>query len=146
MLDVFVDAEGIVGDWVNTLAGLVGSGNPLAGGAKHKHRRATPYSGAYLLLKAGQADDNYMTGMAARHILFGEVWGTSQKQACDAAVAYANALRQLEAGNTPMPTALAPVAVCVGVDNISGPRWAPTAAADARYLVDATFVLYAVPA
>lgn len=137
---VFVDAEGIVRDWVNSLTGtLVGPGKPLELGAWLNHPRS-PYRGAYLYLTAGRADDDFMTGAASRNPVYGQVYGVTRKQAADAAVAYANTLRQLYIANQSMPTVLAPRAVCAGVDFISGPLYSPDRDEE-RFLVDATFFL-----
>lgn len=130
---VFVDAKGAVRAWVNSLtATLVGAGKPLALGA-HFVRLRSPYSGAFLLLSQVGGDDVYLAEGAQRARISGQVYATTQQTADLAAIAYANAVRQLGVGNVLMVGA-----VCLTAGNISGPVEADDGD-EPRRLVDADF-------
>lgn len=130
----FVDAEQAAHDWINTLATLVGPGNPLPQGA-HYRRLRSPAAGPYLLLErvAGSDDPSEYPGDLA--YLSGQVYATTKEAAARAAVAYANSLRTLNGRPQAMTGA-----TCLVVDQINGPRWTPDRD-EPRYLVDARFSL-----
>lgn len=135
---VFVDAEGIARDWVNSLSDdLVGRGHPLPLGA-HLKRLRSPASGAYVLLTALPGDDDYLAGGAYRARISGAVYGATKGDAAQAAVAYANALRRLYAGNTTVGSP--PYAVILVADAITGPFYLPDGDEE-RYVVDVDLYL-----
>lgn len=133
MAPVFVDAEGVVRDWVNSLEqDLVGQQNPLPLGA-HLKRLRSPDHGAYLQLSLVSSDDDYLTGGASRARVSGAVRAATKAGAALAAVAYANALRTLS--NTQVGSVMVLVA-----DGITGPFYLPDGDEE-RYIVDADFYL-----
>lgn len=136
-MSTYLDAAGAVRDWINSLTtNLVGEGNPLALGASLKQHSgaATVCYGFLLELSSGQWGGSEHPSMSALMSL--QVYGPTRQAACDAAVAYAEALEPLHQGfraSTPGGTAIA------GVSGIDGPSWQPDGDSP-RYVVDATFL------
>jgi len=131
----FVDAEAVVRDWVNGLQDdLVGTGRPLPLGA-HLKRLRSPDHGAYLQLSLVTSDDEYSGGGATRARVSGAIRAATKGGAAAAAIAYANTLRRLYAGNTRVGAA-----VILVVDGITGPFYLPDGDEE-RYVVDADLYL-----
>lgn len=138
---LYLDAEQVVRDWLNDDGDLVGRGNPISLGAKLNHPAKSPSSGAYAFLTAGRAREDGIGLLLAP--IYAQIYGHTKKSALIAAIAYANKVRTLYVANQKLPSDDEAAAICAGVDDLSGPLWAPDNQA-ARYLVDATF--YLVPA
>ena len=141
---MWVDAEGAVREWVNSrTVDLVGQGNPILLGA-HLDRLRSPARGVYVwLLRVGGGQALTAERPADRARISASIYGLTKESAAAAAVAYANALEQLQGRPTPM----GPSAVCLTVDSITGPLATDPAQVSEdrfRYLVDADF--YLVPA
>lgn len=135
---VFVDAEGVIRDWVNSLTNLVGPDNPLPLGA-HLKRLRSPDSGAYVLLSLITGDDDYTAGGATRARISGAVYGITKADAGNAAAAYANAIRRLSVGNTVVGEAPNQTVILIA-DGITGPLYLVDGDEE-RYIVDADFYL-----
>lgn len=130
----FIDSEGVLKEWVNSLSGpggLVGEGNPLALGA-HLRRLRSPFRGAYALLSVvGTPVPLVEERATAQARISASIYGVTKENAGRAAVAYANAL-------TTVPV-LKPVALGAQihtVDAITGPVYLGDIDEE-RYLVDA---------
>lgn len=136
-----VDAEGAVRDWINTqTTALVGVGNPLQLGA-FLDRLRSPAKGAYALIsRVGGSRSLTAERPFDLAMISASIYGTTKKDACDAAVAYVNALEALDGHRTPMGETV----VCQAVDNIFGPvaiDGSLTGEEQFRYLVDCEFHL-----
>lgn len=132
----FVDAEGAVKEWVNSVPGLTGQGNPLSLGAHLKLLRS-PASGSYihLLLLTGSPELTAENPVGRARIA-GVIYGGTKEAASKGAVAYANKLTTLNGARTPMGAN----AVCLVADNITGPQAIDDQSTDKnqyRYQVDA---------
>lgn len=136
---VFFDVEGLLADWVIAQAIEVDSlpGLPVKALLSQPGSKQ-PIPNAYVLLTAGRGDDSFTAEGAQLQTVNGQVYGPTRKAAIDAAVAYAEALRGLSAGNVPVP-AVDPVAR-LGLDFVTAPLWAPDHS-KARYLVDAGLIV-----
>lgn len=136
-MTTYLDGAGAVRDWVNSLtATLVGEGRPLQLGASLKLRdgAATVPYGFLLELPGGLWGGAEHPSMSAN--LSMQCYGPTKQSACDAAVAYAEALVPLLNGQR---VELASGATIVGVADITGPTWEPDGN-DPRYIVDATYL------
>ncbi|MCA1570788.1 MAG: hypothetical protein LC798_10825 [Chloroflexi bacterium] len=137
---IYVDARGIIRGWLNTQAALVGAGKPLPLGA-HLRLLRSPFKGAYALLTIVDGSDELIAEGAHRARVSASIFGLSEDGADRAAIAYANTIRALQRGNTPMAGA-----VCITVGGITGPTdTRPPADAAAQRLVDADFYLRPTP-
>ena len=136
-----VDAEGAVRDWINGRTDLAGEGMPLTHGA-HLGRLRSPASGTYAyLLRIGGTRALTAERPVDQARISATVYGTTKETACLAATAYTTALEELDG----IPTRMGPLAVCVTVDNISGPLPIDdheTNREQYRYVVDADFYLW----
>lgn len=134
--DVFVDATGILKDWINAqTVSLVGPGNPLPLGA-HLRLLRSPGQGAYAMLSKVGGDDNWTTErVASRARISASIFAFTEEDATLASVAYANTIVRLTAYK---PT----VRNCriENVDGIIGPLNVPSTQG-VQYLVDADFYL-----
>ena len=135
---VFVDAKGVVRQWINAQTMLVGAGHPLRLGAHFVHIRS-PYEGAFALLSQVGGSDDFRAGWASRARISASIYGMTWQTATLAAVAYANALRSLAVGNTAMTGA-----TCLTVESITGPLDSADRN-EPRMLVDAVFVFRPAP-
>lgn len=137
---MYVDAEGAVRDWVNSLTSLVGEGNPLLLGA-HLDRLRSPARGCYAwLLRVGGTPELTAERPVDRARISASIYGLTKESAAAAAVAYANALLTLEGRRTPMGLDV----VCLAVDSIAGPTAIdPSSVTEDRhrYLVDCDLLL-----
>lgn len=135
-----VDAEGAVRDWINSRTDLVGQGRPLQLGA-HLGRLRSPGRGSYaLLLRVGGTGALTAERPVDQARISATIYGTTKETAAQAAVAYANAVQELDG----RPTAMGPLVVCNTVDNLSGPLAiddTDTNREQYRYVVDADFYL-----
>ncbi len=140
-MGAYVDAEGAVADWVNSLTGtLVGEGQPLMKGAfLHELRGAASSCYALLSIIGGSpvlsAED---PDMRAR--ISASIYGPTKEAATLAAVAYANHV--LACDGRPTPMGAAATCLVVDPDSLTGPLWSPDGAGP-RLLVDADFYLRA---
>lgn len=140
-MGTFVDAEGAVAAWVNSLTGtLVGVGNPLTKGA-HLHELRGAATACYALLAAlpggtalGVENPDHRARITA------SIYGPTKEAATAAALAYADALLTLD--GRPQPMGAAAVCLVADPDSIAGPYWAPDQAGP-RLVVDADFHLRA---
>lgn len=131
----FVDAEGAVRDWINSVSGLTGQGNPISLGAHLKLLRS-PAAGSYVrLLLLTSSPELTAENPVGRARISGTVYGGTKEAASKAATAYANALASLNGVRTPMGNV-----ICLVADNIVGPQAINDQETDKnqyRYLVDA---------
>lgn len=137
MTTTFVDAEGLVADWVNRQSDLVGEGNPLPKGAHLTDRLTGALSACYALLMqvdAGRALGAENADQLAR--ISAQIYGPTKEAAAGAAVAYADALVTRLAGKPWSSTA--GTILFVDDDSLSGPSWSPDFD-EPRYLVDCDF-------
>jgi hypothetical protein len=126
----FVDAEAVMRDWVKTQTALIGTGNPLAGGAWLTPPRSTNTAHAVLSRVGGGEDVGGLPLDEAR--ISASIWGPTKEAAAKAAVAYANALRSLDGHKVTIGGVQITAA-----DGITGPLYTPDNGLP-RYLVDAT--------
>lgn len=135
-----VDAEAAVREWVNGPSGLAGTGQPLSLGA-HLKRLRSPGAGAYaLLLRVGGVPALTQERPVDQARVSASIYGRTKEAAEAGARAYANALEALSLG----VRAVMGAAMCVAVDNISGPLAVDehdTTREQYRYMVDADFYL-----
>jgi hypothetical protein len=135
-----VDAEGAVHAWINSLTtDLVGPGNPLQLGA-HFERLRSPARGSYALLyRVGGGDALTAERPYDEARISATIYGTTKASACQAAVAYANAIKAVNGAPVVMGET-----VCQVVDNVTGPQALDrdgSGASEYRYLVDGSFFL-----
>lgn len=136
-MSTYVDAGGAVKEWINSLATLVGPGNPLPLGASLKQREGAASSAyAFLLeLPASLWGGEEHPSMRAR--VSAQLYGPTRQSASDAAMAYAEALMTLMQGAR---VTLAESGVTLaGADAVDGPQWFPDGE-EPRYIVDADFL------
>jgi len=132
---VFVDAEGALRDWINSVSGLTGQGNPISLGAHLKPLRS-PASGSYVrLLLLTSSPELTAERPIGRARVSGTIIGGTKEAASKAATAYANQLASLKGEPVLMGSCL-----CLIADNIVGPQAINDQDTDKnqyRYLVDA---------
>lgn len=132
----YVDAEGLLRGWLNSLTGaggLVGQGNPLALGA-HLRRLRSPFRDAYAVLTAIGTPAAMTAERVTCHArISASVYGISKDNAARAAVAYANNLLQI-----PVTHPVYSGVQFHTIDAITGPIYIPDGDEE-RYLVDADF-------
>ena len=127
----FVDAEGVIKDWFNSLSGIVGSGNVVALGA-HLHRLRSPFRGSYVLLSVvGTPIALTEERSTAQARVSASVYGVTKESATAAALAYANALADLGVKHPTVGTVQ-----ILTADAITGPVYIPDIDEE-RYIVDA---------
>lgn len=137
MTFTFVDAEGLVADWVNRQSSLVGEGRPLAKGAHLQSRLTGALTVCYALLEqvgSGRALGAENADQVAR--ISAQIYGPTKEAAARAAAAYADALVTNLVGKAwscPIGTIL-----FIDDDSIAGPTWTPDVD-EPRYLVDCDF-------
>lgn len=131
-MSLFIDAKGAVKAWVDTHPTLTGDGKPIRLGA-HLRSLGVPNKGTYIRLT--QVGGDRSLGFASRSRISASVFGMTEQVVDDAAAAYANALLELERGNTTVTGG-----ICLMVANITGPLDIP-ASANPQRLVDADFYL-----
>lgn len=133
----FVDAEGLVRAYLNTLTGtLVGVGKPLPLGV-HLNRLRSPQAGPYgLLTRVGGYDDPGEGNLDFARLSVA-VYASTKQAAATAAVAVANTFRALDGA----PVAVAGFGVIGATQSISGPLYQPDADED-RYIVDVVIALH----
>jgi len=139
MTTAFVDAEGIVKDWLTSLSDLVGVGNPIPQGI-HLIRLRSPYTSAWAQLSVVGGDDDWIPdGGAHRARVSASIYGATRLGANTAAVAYANALRRI-----PITRPVVDGVRLATVAAMTGPLYIPDGD-DERYLVDADVYLIPTP-
>lgn len=139
MTAAFVDAEGVVKDWLVSLSGLVGVGNPLPAGV-HLIRLRSPYTSAWALLSIVGGDDDWVPdGASHRARISASIFGPTRLATATGAVAYANALRTI-----PVTRPVVDSVRLTAVAAITGPLYIPDGD-DERYLVDADIYLIPTP-
>ncbi len=145
-----VTSEQAVRAWVNSRQELLGTQQapgPLAMGAFLRNQ-ASPASGAYAVLAAAPPRSGAQSvvaedGRISMARIIALVYAGTTEAAELAAVAYANAVRELK-GN---PVQMGSTGVtCLVTDNLLGPAFQPTGPAGTAeqfcYSVDADFMLY----
>jgi hypothetical protein len=135
MTTTYVDAEGLVADWVNRSANLVGDGRPLAKGAHLAARLTGALSACYALLdQVGGGTAGGAENPDQRARISVQIYGPTKAAAAAAAAAYADQL----AGFTRPWTNANGTILSVDDTSIAGPTWVPDVD-EPRYLVDADF-------
>lgn len=137
-----VDAEAAVRAFINSRTGdLVGVGHPLRLGA-YLNRLRSPGSGAYAYLtRVGGTPALTAEQPVDQARVSAAIYAPTKDIAAAAATAYATLLHALSLGGARTPMG---EAVCLTVDNISGPLFIDDSESNheqVRYLVDADFVL-----
>jgi hypothetical protein len=120
---VSIAAEQAWAAWVNAHPGLVGPGNPLAGGAYLGAQVRSPANGAYAVgsrlsqaVPAVVAEDGSVDVARITALIYGGTVGSAEA----AATAYANAVLAL----TGAPVLMGDSGVkCLASDNLSGPMY-----------------------
>ena len=134
-----LDVEGIVTDWINSRADLVGNGKPIKRGAHLKRLRS---EGTYIQIMAiGTPASLTAESPTARARISGTLYASTKQAACNAAVAYVTVLEKLQgaverAGDYKI----------LIVDNITGPLPLDdqlTTREEFRYQVDADYYVSA---
>jgi len=135
--DVYVDATGILKDWINTQTALVGPNNPLHLGA-HLRLLRSPGQGAYALLSKVGGDDNWTAeGITSRARISASIFGYTEEQATVASIAYINTVNQIKAVKPIVRNCK-----IQNVDGFTGPLVVPSTQG-VQYLVDVD--LYLIP-
>ena len=137
MTTSFVDAEGLVADWVNRQTSLVGEGRPLPKGAHLTSRLTGALSACYARLMqvgGGRALGAENPDQVAR--ISAEIYGPTKEAAAEAAAAYADALVTKLVGK-PWSNRAGTI-LFIDDDSLAGPVWAPDID-EPRYLVDCDF-------
>ncbi|MUN41403.1 hypothetical protein [Actinomadura litoris] len=137
-----VDAEAAVRAFINSRTGdLVGVGHPLQLGA-FLNRQHSPGRGAYAYLtRVGGVPTLTVEQPVDQARISAAIYAPTKLIAARAATAYASLLHTLSLGGTRTPMG---EAVCLTVDNISGPLLIDDSESNHeqfRYLVDADFLL-----
>jgi hypothetical protein len=135
--DVYVDATGILKDWINTQTALVGDGHPLPLGA-HLRLLRSPGRGAYAMLSKVGGDTGWTEeGVASRARISASIFGFTEEEATAASIAYANTVTQIRAVKPIVRNCKIEM-----VDGITGPLVVPSTQG-VQYLVDVD--LYLIP-
>jgi hypothetical protein len=122
-----IAAEQALRDWANSKTGLVGPGNPLAGGALLRLQRS-PADGAYArIIRHGGSSDTVAeqdANLCTASITW-QVYSATEDVAERAAAALATEIEQLTGSPEPCgPPGQATVTVLVS-DNLAGPVYLP---------------------
>lgn len=135
---VFVDSEQVAKDWVNSLTGLVGVGNPLVKGALLNPPHGDNISWAEIQVTGGgsalSAENPDM-----RAFVSWLVFGRTREAAARAATALANELEALKGARSPDLDG----GTVLVADNVTAPSWSPDGPV-ARYLISCEMYLRAV--
>jgi hypothetical protein len=126
---VFADAEQVARDWINSLAALVGEGNPLPKGAHLNPLHGDHVAYTEIQLTGGSAALSAENPDQRASLSF-LVYGRTREAAARAATALANELEALNGGRTGV---VGDDTILVA-DNVTAPNWSPDGPA-ARYLV-----------
>lgn len=136
MHTVFVSSLASVQAWVNAHPLLTGEYGPITKGAQFRRMRS-PFRHCYVLLSLiGGSVELFPEKPDHRARIAGQVFGVTLEQAERGAVAYANALHNVQGAPVTMGEA-----VCDFVTNINGPLDA-TIGDEPRFTVDADFYLH----